>query len=175
MKPTTGATMIAGTIAIDTNVLIYAMNEDDPHHPWSSRFVRAVAKGSVPACVFPQNLLEFYAIVTDARRVAHPLTPTEAMAEISKLRAIIPVIGPGEGALDLLVSLTSPAGPKGADVYDAFIVAQMQDAGTGFICTYNLRDFEGFPVNAGTPEEMMAVLGISQDGSGLVHDRPVHR
>ncbi|MGE5578943.1 MAG: type II toxin-antitoxin system VapC family toxin [Bacillota bacterium] len=164
---------VIAPIAIDTNVLVYAINEDDPHHYTCRRFMSSIASGFIPACLLPQNLLEFYAVVTDAKRVLHPIAPLEAMAELARLRAVIPVIEPREGALDFLAALASTGGPIGADVYDAFIVAQMQDSGISTICTYNLRDFRGFPVTSTTPEEIMAALGISEGGSGIVQDRPM--
>ncbi len=163
---------VVGFVALDTNVLVYAVNEDDPHHRSSSRLLKVVADGQVPACVFPQNLLEFYSVVTDPRRVARALNPAQAMGEIAKLRAMVPVIPPNEESLDILADLISPAAPKGADVYDVFIVAQMKSAGISVICTYNDRDFQAFPVEAATPEQIMALLGVSQRGPDLVHDRP---
>lgn len=164
---------VASVVAIDTNVLVYALNEDDPHHLSSRGFLAAVAGGQIPACVFPQNLLEFYSVVTDPRRVPCPLSPKQAMGEIAKLRTMIPVVPPTEGSMDILADLVSPVGPKGPDTYDTFIVAQMKGAGVAVICTYNIRDFEEFSVRAATPEQIMVRLGVSQDGPDLVHDRPL--
>jgi len=147
-------------IAVDTNILVYAVIEDDPHHAASRSFVEAVAKGLVLACVFPQNLLEFYAVVTNPRRVAQALTCAQALAEIANLRAIFRVVSPKESSLDYLPGLVTSTRTTRADIFDAFIVAQMQDAGIETICTYNARDFSGLPIHAGTPEEIL-----------IVHDR----
>ena len=68
-------------IAVDTNILVYAVMQDDPHHMSSRRFVETVAKGLVSACVFPQNLLEFYSVVTNPRRVFSPLSVTDVFGK----------------------------------------------------------------------------------------------
>lgn len=160
-------------IVLDTNVLVYAVNAGDPHHAPSRAVLEAVAWGTVPACMFPQMLLEFYSVVTNPQRISAPLSAEQATAEIANLRAFLPVVNPREGSLDRLVELVLAAGATRADVFDAFIVAQMKDAGIETICTYNLRDFADYPVEAEPPEKILDSLGISRDGSGLVHDRPV--
>jgi predicted nucleic acid-binding protein len=162
----------ANVIAIDTNVLVYAVNENSPQHLSSRGFLEAVAGGQIPACVFPQNLLEFYSVVTDFRRVPCPLSPKQAVDEIAKLRMTIPVIPSTEGSIDRLADLVSPAGPRGPGVYDTFIVAQMKDVSVAVICTYNIRDFEEFPIRAATPGQIIERLDVSQDRPGLVQDRP---
>ena len=157
-------------IALDTNVLVYAVAEEDPHHAASRRLVEAVAAGLLPACVFPQNLLEFYAVATNPRRMACPLTAAQALTEMANLRAIFPVVMPKESALDRLTGLASSTGTAAADIFDACIAAQMLDAGIDAICTYTARDFEGFPLNVATPEEIMDALGLLPDGSSMVED-----
>jgi len=159
-------------IAIDTNVLVYAISAEDPHHVPSRALLEAVAEGIVPAVVFPQNLLEFYATVTNPRLVVRTLTSHEALAEISNFRAILRVICPKESSLDCLPEVVVSSCIAGSDVFDAFIAAQMQDAGIGVICTYNTRDFLPYPISAATPEEVLDSFGIRRDRAGFVHDRP---
>ena len=159
-------------IAVDTNVLIYAVAEDDPHHTASRRLVEAVAAGLLSACVFPQNLLEFYAVTTNPRRMARPLTSAEAMNEIATLRAIFLVAMPKESSVDRLAELTASTCVTAANIFDAFIVAQMLDTGIDTVCTYNARDFERLPVRASTPEDIMGSFEGPKDGSGFVQDRP---
>jgi len=42
-------------IAIDTNILVYAVMQEDPHHRPSRNLVEAAARGLVSAGVFPQK------------------------------------------------------------------------------------------------------------------------
>ncbi|MEX0974750.1 MAG: type II toxin-antitoxin system VapC family toxin [Bacillota bacterium] len=158
-------------IAIDTNVLVYAVSEQDPHHGPSRNLIDGVAAGRVSACIFPQNLLEFYAVATNPRRVQRPLSVTEALKEMTALRSILQVVSPRESALDILEGLVATSETTQADVFDAFIAAQMQDAGIHTLCTYNTGDFETFLIELRTPEELLAYLDNSPGGAGFVQDR----
>ncbi|HHX27945.1 MAG TPA: PIN domain-containing protein [Firmicutes bacterium] len=158
-------------IVFDTNVLIYAITEGDPHHQSSRRLVNAVVEGVMPAGVFLQNLLEFFAVVTNPRRVARALTSEEALLEIANLRATFQVISPRDTSLDFLSGLVDSTGTTGPHVFDAFIAAQMKDAGIDTICTYNGQDFAPFPVRAVTPEEVLGSYGLPPSHPEIVHDR----
>lgn len=158
-------------IAVDTNILVYAVMQDDPHHMSSRRFVETVAKGLVSACVFPQNLPEFYSVVTNPRRVSSPLSVTDALREVSNLRNVFHLVNPQESSLDRLLELVAESGTTQSDVFDAFIVSQMCDAGIEVICTYNGQDFSCFPVQVLTPDELLGNLGIQEDWPPLVHDQ----
>ncbi len=147
-------------IAVDTNVLVYAVMQDDSHHMSSRRLVETVAKGLVSACVFPQNLLEFYSVVTNPRRVSSPLNIRAALAEVSNLRNVFRLVNPQESSLDRLIELAAESGTTQSDVFDAFIVSQMCDAEIEIICTYNGQDFSRFPVQVFTPDELLRNLGI---------------
>jgi len=69
---------MATTYLIDSNVLIYATNEDSEFHPQALEVVRKVLEGKIRACVAYQNLHELYAVITDPKRVERPLSPRDA-------------------------------------------------------------------------------------------------
>ncbi|MFH1146074.1 MAG: hypothetical protein V1736_00010 [Pseudomonadota bacterium] len=52
--------------------LVYAADERSPFHERSKDLRDRGLKGRISLCVFPQILAEFYAIVTDAKRVSNP-------------------------------------------------------------------------------------------------------
>ena len=54
---------------VDTNVLVYALDADAPHHAVARALLEAAREGSSSLYVTPQILCEFYSIVTNARRV----------------------------------------------------------------------------------------------------------
>jgi predicted nucleic acid-binding protein len=56
----------------DTNVPIYALDAEAPHHTAARTLLEAARDGSTTLCATPQILSEFYAVVTNARRVAKP-------------------------------------------------------------------------------------------------------
>ncbi len=162
-------------IVVDTNVLVYAVSQQDPHHGPSRELIEKVAGGQLLASVFPQNLLEFYAVMTNPRRVRNPLSVADALKEISALRSIMQVIVPREQVLDVLPRLVLTAGTTQADVFDAFVAAQIQDAGVSVLCTYNKSDFAGFSIVLKTPDELLDDLCHHPDGTSLVQDRPRRR
>lgn len=144
-------------ILVDTNVLVYAVNLDAPRHAASRALVEAVGEKKVAGVLFPQVLLEFFAIVTDHRRVEKPLEPKIAWEQVEAFRTIFPVLDEGLKSLDLLDELAQNT--KGADIFDAFLVAQMKANGISNLCTYNTKDFLKFSgIAAQTPEEVLSVF-----------------
>ena len=147
-------------IAIDTNVLVYATNSDAPENEPCHRLVRAVAEGRLAATGFPQMLLEFYAVVTNRRRFAQPLTSDQARKQMGAFRRAIPVLGFLPEALTQLDRLLRTSEKIGGDVFDAAIAAQMKAHHLEVICTYNLRDFAGYQeIKASLPETILEALG----------------
>ena len=60
-------------ILLDANVLVYAVNADAPQHNATRAILDAALAGTIPGALVPQVLLEFFAVVTNARRVQAPL------------------------------------------------------------------------------------------------------
>jgi len=132
-------------ILIDTNVIVYAINTDAPQHAASRALLEAAQVHKIKAALVPQVLLEFFAIVTDGRRVKKPLEPQSAWEQVKALRAILPVLDPGVKALDYLeLELPDEVKVKGANIFDAFLVAQMRAIGASVLCTYNTSDFRHY-------------------------------
>jgi len=144
-------------ILVDTNVLVYAVNLDAPGHAASRALVEATGEKKVAGVLFPQILLEFFAIVTDHRRVEKPLDPQIAWEQVEAFRTIFPVLDGGPKSLDLLGGLVRKT--KGADIFDAFLVAQMKANGISNLCTYNKKDFLKFSgIAVQTPEEVLSAF-----------------
>ena len=66
---------------LDTNILVYAADETSPSHQAAIALREKGLKGEIPLCICPQVLNEFFAIVTDPKRVSHPRTQKEALLE----------------------------------------------------------------------------------------------
>jgi predicted nucleic acid-binding protein len=60
------------TSLLDTNVLIYAADDMSPFHPAARAIREKGLRGEISICVCPQVLIEFFAIVTDSKRVSNP-------------------------------------------------------------------------------------------------------
>ncbi|MBS3946808.1 MAG: PIN domain-containing protein [Dethiobacter sp.] len=145
-------------ILVDTNVLVYAVNESAPKHQASRRLIEGVQGKTVPGVLFPQILLEFYAIVTNRKRFEQPLEPPVARKQVEALRSFFPVISCGTETLDILFGETTK-GETGSGIFDAYLVAQMKASGIATICTYNTAHFICFKqIVVKTPEEVMAMI-----------------
>jgi len=135
----------SGPVLLDTNVLVYATNEDSPFHAQARRIVERALSGELPAAITPQVLAEYYAVVTDPRRVEHPLTPAEARRQVEALLAgAIRLLPLNEGTSRRLVELGERYGIRAQEIYDAQVVAAMLEGGIPQIWTANVQDFERY-------------------------------
>ena len=144
---------------LDANVLVYAVNADAPQQSASRAVLQAAMLGRLLGVLVPQVLLEFFAVITNARRVQHPLPPEVAWSQVTLLRTSLPVLPIAPASLDVLDALVRDQRPTGAKVFDLFLVAQMRAHLVNTICTYNTADFAAVPgIAAVTPELLLASL-----------------
>lgn len=130
-------------ILLDTNVLVYAVDESAVIHGQCYRVVDRAMSGKLDAVVVPQVLMEFYAVVTSPRRVRYPLAPRDGARQINDWRRTIAVRYPTVASLEHWTALALELEPVGQKVHDLFLVAQMRSHAITDICTANLEDFAG--------------------------------
>lgn len=132
---------------IDTNVLVYAADTTAAFHEPSKQLRDRGMRGELSLAVSPQVLMEFFAVVTNPRRVEHPRSPEEARAEIDKYvhAAAIRKIHPGNDILGRALTLMEqhPQVTR-QDIFDLFLVATMFANGVTCIYTYNQEHFTRF-------------------------------
>ena len=131
---------------IDTNILVYAHLEDAEHSGESIALLNLVRTGQQAAAVTPQILMEFYAIITDPRRVTAPYTPAEASAAIRRLLALLGmyVLPFPADLIDRTQALLERRPVIGPAVFDVQIVATMLGNGVTRIYTFDRKGFEPF-------------------------------
>ena len=64
---------------VDTNVLVYALLPEANEHAASPALFERAQSGSLNLRLAPQVLAEFYAVVTDPRRITVPRDSAEAL------------------------------------------------------------------------------------------------
>lgn len=126
---------------VDTNVLVYALDADAPQHAASRTLLEAGHDPANTLYVTPQILGEFYAIVTNPRRVPKPRSPAEAIAAIADLLAYVHVLPVPARTVDGWLDLLRRHPVTGGDVFDLQIAATMQANGVQRIYTFNTADF----------------------------------
>ncbi len=67
------------TCLLDTNILVYAADETSPFHQDAKALREKGMKGEMSLCICPQVLSEYFAIITDPKRVNEPRTQKEAV------------------------------------------------------------------------------------------------
>jgi toxin-antitoxin system PIN domain toxin len=131
---------------VDTNVLVYAVFPASPQHA-ASRALIDQATASSPLYLTTQTLAEFYAVVTDARRVTHPRQPDEAIDAIEQFLAL-----PGMMMLtsppDLVtrwLTLARQQQVVRGDIFDLLLAASSLGNGISRVYTFNKSDFDTIP------------------------------
>jgi uncharacterized protein len=129
---------------VDANVLVYALDADAPQHAAARALIEAARDAPTTLFVTSQILCEFYSIVTNARRVLKPRSPSDALSAISGLLAFLHVLPVPVHTVDGWLDLLRRHPVTGGDVFDLQIVATMQANGVQRIYTFNTADFEVF-------------------------------
>lgn len=143
-------------VFLDANILIYALYADAPQHEASRFLIWKILNGDRRAFLSPQILSEMYAVVTDKRRVTKARSPEEASPVIEMLVScpFVTVLPMTKHVSRRLAKLVRMHDVRGADVFDAQIVATMMEHGLRTICTYNQKDFVPYPsIRAVLPDE----------------------
>jgi toxin-antitoxin system PIN domain toxin len=132
---------------LDTNILVYAVFPATPNHGASRALVDGAKHAGADLCIAPQNLVEFFAVVTDPRRVTQPKAADQALRAVEEILAL-----PGLTLLpvpvDLIarwIQLLHRASVRKKRAFDAQLVATMQGNGVATIYTYNTADFASYP------------------------------
>lgn len=131
---------------LDTNVLVYAVDESSPFHKDSKNIRDNALLGNIALCICPQVLMEFFAILTDSRRVKNPGEPDAVIEEIEKYLSSknIAKIYPEEDTLPKTIELLRKYKLRRQTVFDAQLVATMLSNNVTRIYTYNEDDFLKF-------------------------------
>src|SRR5262249_48891315 len=132
---------------LDTNVLVYAFFPAVPHHAASRGLVDGAKNAGAGLCVAPQNLVEFFAVVTDPRRVTQPKTSDQALPAVDDflpLPGLTLLLVPADLIARWAQLLRQVAASK-KRAFDTQLVATMLGNGVQKIYTFNTADFQHFP------------------------------
>lgn len=133
-----------GRALLDSNILIYAWWYEAPQNEAARRLRDEAAAGGIAACICPQVLQEFAAVITDSRRYDLPFRPEQAAGQVRVYAACLPMIFPGRDAVDLFADIVAQHSISRQRVHDAALAATMLANGVTRIYTANATDFAMF-------------------------------
>ncbi|MEW6380047.1 MAG: PIN domain-containing protein [bacterium] len=131
---------------LDSNILIYRHQALSEFHTRTRALLRKGFKGDLLLGICPQVLNEFYAVITNPRRVTDPISPAEAVREIEtyiKAKNIIKVY-PKEDIFDVTIHLLKTYKINDRDIFDLQLVATMISNDITCLYPYNQNDFSRF-------------------------------
>ena len=137
---------------IDTNILIYASDESSIFQDKARRFLEK----KLPfknLCLTIQNLTEFYAIVTNPKRVKNSLNQNQALKTIKSYldSGLFQIIIPKPTTVIRITDLLGKYLIKDKEIHDLHLAAVMMDNGVKTIYTADTKIFNRLGLRAINP------------------------
>ncbi|MHB1688589.1 MAG: type II toxin-antitoxin system VapC family toxin [Ignavibacteriaceae bacterium] len=131
---------------LDTNVLVYNHQGESQFHDVSQKLIAACFQGDFILCISPQVLLEFFAVITSARRVTNPVKPEKAILKVEEYleTSYIQKVYQNESTLRATIELVKKYRPAQQHIFDLHLVATMLSNGITRIYTFNEKDFSKY-------------------------------
>lgn len=138
--------MPADAALLDTNVLIYALDPNSEFHQASRHLLEQARAIDAGLFITSQVLAEFYAVVTDARRVPKARQPAEALVAIEQILSLpgITLLPTPVDLVDRWMDLARRYLVSGQLIFDLQLAATMLAYDVRSVYTYNRADFERF-------------------------------
>lgn len=133
-------------IVVDTQILVYSVRGDAPHHQEALDCVRRLAEGNRPWGMTWTNVHEFLGIVTHPRIYIPPTSLADALRQVRGWMAspAFRALAEPPGYLEHLEVLATEGRVKGPRVHDARIAALCRAHGVRELWSAD-RDFSRFP------------------------------
>lgn len=123
-------------VGIDTNVLFYSLNRDNPFHR-EARENLAILVEKQSAVLTQQNLVELASALT--RRGVPSKTAERHLRDLAEA---IPVLKPTAETLRFFLDKMKDSSVTGARLFDLYLTATLMSNGVDHFYTYNERDFQ---------------------------------
>ncbi len=131
--------------SLDVNVLLYASDQSSDRHLRARRFVESCAAGPEILCLTWPTLMSYLRIATHPRIFATPLSPDEALANVSALIGLphVRAVSELDGFVDAYKQVAGETPVRGNLVPDAQVAAILLQHGVRTLYS-NDRDFRKF-------------------------------
>ena len=133
-------------ILLDTNILVHAYNKSSPNQKQASNIMKQAMKGEIEACLTAQVIYEFFAVVTNPKRVECPMKLDEAadlcmdLWECREIEKVTPTPVTPNKVFKLAKELKLAKGR----IFDCIIAITAKENKIDAIYTENVDDFEKY-------------------------------
>ena len=136
-------TMAAETVFIDTNILIYATDDESPFNAKSLGIIKQLMTDGVDFAISPQIVREYLVVLT---RGLPPddRSRSSALHNVNKFIETFTLLDENSKSVTRLQTIMEKCAVGGKQIHDANIVAVMQAHGVKRLLTHNLDDFKKF-------------------------------
>ncbi len=130
-------------ILLDTNILVHAYNDASPYQKKASKIMQKAVTGEIKACLTSQVLYEFFAVITNSKRVEHPIMAKEAanlcvdLWESPEIEKVNPTMLAPDEVFKLVKQLNLSRGR----VFDCVLAITAKENKIETIFTENIDDF----------------------------------
>jgi len=133
-------------ILLDTNILVHSHNKASLYQKRASDVVRKAMRGEIEAYIAPQILYEFFAVVTNPKRVEYPLSSVEAgsicldLWECREIEKLNPTMMAPKTVFKLAQELKLSKG----EIFDCVLAITARENDVEVIYTENVDDFKAY-------------------------------
>lgn len=133
-------------ILLDTNILVYAHNSDSELNEVARRLMLDAVDGRFDACITPQNLLEFFSVITNPKRVERPLDSKIAQQIMLNYwhSQKIHKIYPSNSIFIRLTQLVQEMKITKTEIFDCHLYVTMEENNVFEIYTKDIHHFSKF-------------------------------
>lgn len=143
--------------AVDTNVLLRTTDVGDPAQSVAEGAIENLRLGGELLSIFPQNLIEFWAVATRSRaNNGLGLSPSQAESQLGALKSMFVVLADRPEIFSEWERIVGLYQVIGKQAHDARIVAAMSAHGLTHLLTFNDRDFKRYnEISVVNPQEVI--------------------
>ena len=129
----------------DANILIYASDRSSPHYRSASGFLESRAEDPDLFCLSWMTVMTYIRIATHSRIFSDPLSPEEALSNVTSLIELprVRMLSEEAGFLEAYREVTDGNSVRGNLVPDAHLAALLRLHGIGVLYTAD-KDFRRF-------------------------------
>ena len=140
----------------DTNILLRTAEPSHPMHPETVAAIGRLLHDGEELCVFPQNLIEFWAVATRPVSVnGLGMTTAEAESELARIKSLFRLLLDTPEIFFAWETLVVQHGVSGKSTHDARIVAAMSVHAITDLLTFNGGDFKRYSgINVVSPTDV---------------------